>query len=124
MSKKILIIEDETAIADAMKMGLSEAGYEAHVSYDGEDGFNKATEIVPDLILLDLVLPKKEGMQVLKELRQQEKTDKIPVLILSQLSDTDKISQGVSLGVVGYLVKVDYSLSEVVDKIKEVLGEN
>ncbi len=123
MSKKILVIEDETAIADAMKVGLDESGYQATVAYDGEDGLAKAKEVLPDLILLDLMLPKKDGMTVLKEMREEEKTKEIPVMILSQLSDTDKISEGVALGVVGYLVKVDYSLAEVVEKIKEVLGE-
>ena len=123
MAKKVLIIEDEQAIADAMKMGLIEAGYEAEAVYDGEEGLARAKEQKPDLILLDLLLPKKDGMTVLKELRQNKETLKIPVMILSQLSDTDKISQGVSLGVVGYLVKVDFSLDEVVAKVKEVLGE-
>ncbi|MFH1890310.1 MAG: response regulator [Candidatus Kuenenbacteria bacterium] len=121
MHKKILVIEDESAIADAMKIGLEESGYKAYVAYDGEDGLKQATEIVPDLILLDLVLPKKDGMAVLKDLRAEDKTKEIPVMILSQLSDTAKISEGVALGVVGYLVKVDYSLSEVVEKIKKVL---
>jgi len=123
ISKKILIIEDEQAIADAMQIGLTEAGYEAITAYDGEEGLNKAKEIIPDLILLDLMLPKKDGITVLKELREFEKTNEVPVLILSQLSDTNKISEGVSLGVVGYLVKVDFSLAEVVEKVKEVLGE-
>jgi DNA-binding response OmpR family regulator len=123
MAKKILIIEDEQAIADAMKTGLTESGYDAEVAYDGEEGEKKAKELKPDLILLDLLLPKKDGMTVLKDLREEEVTKEIPVLILSQLSDTDKISEGVSLGVVGYLVKVDFSLAEVVEKIKGVLEE-
>lgn len=122
MAKKILIIEDEVAIADAMQAGLTEAGYEATAAYDGEDGLKQAKELKPDLILLDLLLPKKDGMTVLHELREDKATDKIPVMILSQLSDTDKISEGVSLGVVGYLVKVDFSLAEVIEKIKGVLG--
>ena len=123
MAKKILIIEDENAIADAMQTGLIESGYEAEVAYDGEEGLKKAKELKPNLILLDLLLPKKDGMTVLRELREDGVTAKIPVLILSQLSDTDKISEGVTLGVVGYLVKVDFSLAEVVKKIKEVLGD-
>ena len=123
MAKKILIIEDEQAIAEAMKTGLIEAGYEAVTAYDGEEGLKQVKELKPDLILLDLLLPKKDGMTLLHELREDEETAKIPVMILSQLSDTDKISEGVSLGVVGYLVKVDFSLAEVVEKIKGVLGE-
>ena len=123
MSKKILIVEDEQAIADAMQTGLTDAGYDAITAYDGEAGLNQAKELIPDLILLDLMLPKKDGMTVLKELRENEETKEVPVLILSQLSDTSKISEGVSLGVVGYLVKVDFSLAEVVERIKEVLGE-
>ncbi len=123
MPKKILIIEDETALADAMKVGLSDCGYEAKTAYDGEEGLNKAKGFLPDLILLDLMLPKKDGMTVLKELRQDSATAEIPVMILSQLSDTDKISEGVALGVVGYLVKVDFSLSEVVEKVKHALGD-
>lgn len=121
--KKILIIEDEQAMADAMQVGLTEAGYEATAAYDGEEGLNKAKEVVPNLILLDLMLPKKDGMTVLRELREDDKTKDIPVMILSQLSDTAKISEGVALGVVGYLVKVDFSLAEVVEKIKAVLGD-
>ena len=77
----------------------------------------------PDLILLDLILPKKDGMAVLHELRESDETKSVPVMILSQLSDTEKISEGVALGVVGYLVKVDFSLAEVVEKVKGVLGE-
>ena len=123
MAKKILIIEDEVALADAMKVGLSDAGYAAETAYDGEEGLAKAKSLLPDLILLDLMLPKKDGMAVLKELRQETATAEIPVMILSQLSDTEKISEGVSLGVVGYLVKVDFSLAEVVERVKKVLGE-
>lgn len=123
MPKRILIIEDEQAIADAMKTGLSEAGYLAETAYDGEEGEKKAKELKPDLILLDLLLPKKDGMSILRDLREDEDTKDIPVLILSQLSDTGKISEGVALGVVGYLVKVDFSLAEVVEKVKSVLGE-
>ncbi|NMB48649.1 response regulator transcription factor [Candidatus Kuenenbacteria bacterium] len=123
MAKKILIIEDETALADAMKVGLSDAGYEAETAYDGEEGINKVKSFAPDLVLLDLMLPKKDGMTILKEMRQETATAEIPVMILSQLSDTEKISEGVSLGVVGYLVKVDFSLAEVVEKVKKTLGE-
>ncbi len=123
MAKKILIIEDEKPIADAMQIGLNEAGYDVNVAYDGEDGLNQAKDLVPDLILLDLLLPKKDGITVLNELRQDAKTKNVPVMILSQLSDTGKISEGVALGVVGYLVKVDFTLAEVVNKVKEVLGD-
>ncbi|PIP28775.1 response regulator, partial [Candidatus Kuenenbacteria bacterium CG23_combo_of_CG06-09_8_20_14_all_39_39] len=122
MPKKILIIEDEQVIADALKMGLVESNYKAVVAYDGEDGLEQAKKNKPDLILLDLLLPKKDGMTVLRELREDKITKNVPVMILSQLSDTNKISEGVSLGVVGYLVKVDFSLAEVVEKVKSVLG--
>ncbi|NCP17438.1 response regulator [Candidatus Kuenenbacteria bacterium CG_4_9_14_3_um_filter_39_14] len=123
MPKKILIIEDEQVIADALKMGLVESNYKAVVAYDGEDGLEQAKKNKPDLILLDLLLPKKDGMTVLRELREDKITKNVPVMILSQLSDTNKISEGVSLGVVGYLVKVDFSLAEVVEKVKSVLGD-
>ena len=123
MPKKILIIEDEQVIADALKMGLVESNYKAVVAYDGEDGLEQAKKNKPDLILLDLLLPKKDGMTVLRELREDKITINVPVMILSQLSDTNKISEGVSLGVVGYLVKVDFSLAEVVEKVKSVLGD-
>ncbi|NMC51848.1 response regulator transcription factor [Candidatus Kuenenbacteria bacterium] len=123
MAKKILIIEDEVALADAMKVGLTDAGYEADTAYDGEDGMVKVKSLTPDLVLLDLMLPKKDGMTILKEMRADSATADIPVMILSQLSDTEKISEGVSLGVVGYLVKVDFSLAEVVEKVKKALGD-
>ena len=123
MAKKILIVEDEEAIANAMQIGLSEVGYEVEAVYDGEEGINRAKTFKPDLILLDLLLPKKDGMTVLHELRETAETKDIPVMILSQLSDTNKVSEGVSLGVVGYLVKVDFSLTEVVERVKGIVGE-
>jgi len=117
----ILIIEDEQTILKAIQIALEEAGYQVFTAIDGESGEGAAKTEKPDLILLDIILPRKNGLDVLKSLKADEATKRIPVILLTNLSDTDTVSQGVALGARGYLVKANYSLDEVVAKVKEVL---
>lgn len=88
---------------------------------DGEKGFKKAREEDPDLILLDLILPKLHGFKVLKKLKDEEATKDIPVIILTNLEGTDDVQKALEMGVTTYLVKSDYELSEVLNKIEETL---
>ena len=119
MSPKILIIEDDQRINKVYTAKLSIEGIEVSTALDGEEGLRRIYDEKPDLILLDLMLPKKSGFEILKEIKKDEKIKDIPVLILSNLAQEKEIEEGLALGAQDYLVKPEISLSEVVDKVKE-----
>ncbi len=121
--RKILFVEDESVLQKTFEETLKGEGYEVISALDGEVGFNLAKKEKPDLILLDLVLPKVNGFEVLKKLKEDPETKKIPVIILTNLEKMSDIDKVLELGAAAYLVKVDYSLEEVVEKIKKILGE-
>jgi two-component system, sensor histidine kinase ChiS len=121
---KILLVEDEKAISKAYGEFLGSKGYEMFFAYDGEEGLKKAQDIKPDLILLDLLLPKKDGLSLLKELENDSNLKDIPVIILSNLTTNDKIAEAISLGSTTYLVKTNYTLDDVLVKVKETLHGN
>lgn len=123
MSKKILIIEDESALQKTLSDILTQEGYETISALDGEVGLGLAKEKKPDLILLDLILPKIHGLEVLKNLKEIEETRDIPVIILTNLEGMTEVERAISLGATTYLIKAQYSLKEVVEKIKKALGE-
>lgn len=121
MAKKILIIEDEQTITKALMSSLKEAdGYKLEAAVDGEEGLEKINNFKPDLIILDLILPKLDGFSILKKIKENDDTKNIPVLVLTNLSDvTDKVKQ---LGGEDCLIKADYSMAEIHEKIKKQLG--
>lgn len=121
--KKILIIEDEQALQKTLGDIFKEEGYEIINALDGEIGLRLAQTENPDLILLDLILPKIVGFDVLKNLKQNPKTKEIPVIILTNLESMENIEKALSLGATTYLVKTDYSLKEIIEKVKKALGE-
>lgn len=121
MPKKVLIIEDDTALAENLSDTIKSAGIDALVCHDGETGFRRIEEKKPDLILLDLVLPKKHGLKVLEDLQKNPELKKIPVIVLTNLESPHDIEKASSLGIKAYLVKANYTLAEILKKIKEVL---
>ena len=123
MAKKILFIEDESALQRAISQVMSEGGFKILSALDGEAGLEVAKKEVPDLILLDLILPKKDGFEVLKELKGNSSTSRIPIIILSNLEGSSDVMRAMELGSTTYLVKTNYNLDEVVEKIKSFLGE-
>lgn len=119
---KILFIEDETTLQHTLSSILKDAGFTVDNAYDGETGLTKAKQSPPDLILLDLILPKKDGFTVLEELKQDMKTKDVPVVVLTNLEATEDVEKVVELGATTYLVKANYDLPEIVEKIKEIVG--
>jgi len=119
--KKILIVEDEEILLAALQEELNQGGYDTEGAKDGEEGLKKVKEYKPDLILLDLVMPKMDGMEVLKKLKEDAETKDISVVILTNLSDYERISDALALGAKDYLVKANYSLSDLLQKVKSVL---
>lgn len=119
--QSILFIEDEPTLQKAVGRYLEKKGYDISSALDGEAGLELAKKNKPNLILLDLILPKKDGFEVLKELKQDENTKDIPVIILTNLEQSEDIEKTLELGATTYLVKANYDLEEVVKKIKNTL---
>lgn len=120
---KVLIVEDEQTLLKTIEFAVKDKGYETITAMDGEEASRLIAEEKPDAILLDILLPKKNGLDVLKDMKDDEATANIPVLLLTNLSDEESISQGVALGARGYFVKADMSLDEVAEKVQEILAE-
>lgn len=118
--KKILFIEDEESLQKTMKEMLERNGYSVISAMDGENGILFAKNEKPDLILLDLILPKKDGFEVLKDLKEDSNTDAIPVIVLTNLEGSADIEKVLSLGVHTYLIKSNYSLDDVLSKVKSI----
>ncbi|MDA1334397.1 MAG: response regulator transcription factor [bacterium] len=119
--KKILIIEDESALQDALKKLFEGEGYEVLQAFDGEEAMGLIKE-KPEIILLDLVLPKKHGFDILKEIKSDSELQSIPVLILTNLEESTEVMKAIELGARGYLVKANYGLREVLKKVQDVIG--
>ena len=117
--RSILIIEDESALQKTIGDALSQEGFSILSALDGEAGLRLATEKRPNVILLDLILPKANGFDVLKSLKEQEATKDIPVVVLTNLESMEDIQKALDLGAMTYLVKSNYTLQEVVEKVKQ-----
>jgi len=121
MTKKILIVEDEAFIAEMYKIKFESDGYEVILAHDGNEGVEFAYEFSPDLILLDLMMPHKDGYQALKEIRAEEKTRTLRVFILSNLGQKEEIDKGIELGADGFLVKAHLTPTQLLEKVNEIL---
>lgn len=119
--KKILVVEDDNVLSKAINTALIENGYETLIVMDGEDALIKVKEFEPDLILLDLVLPKKSGEDVLAEIMKDDKTKNIPVLVSTVKSEIESVGRCIELGARGYFIKTEYTLEEIINKIKQTL---
>jgi len=122
--RKILFIEDESALQRAVSHVLIDKGYKMFSALDGEIGIEVAKKEHPDLILLDLIIPKKDGFAVLQELKEDSSTADIPIIVLTNLEGSADVERALALGATTYLVKTNYKLEEVVEKIKSILGED
>ena len=116
----ILLVEDDPFLSSILQLKLDKENFKTIRAADGEEALNLLTEqgIKPDLILLDLILPKKNGFEVLETIRQDPTLEKLPVIIISNLGQPSDIDRGKSLGVIDYFVKAKLSVDELVNKIK------
>lgn len=121
MIKKILFIEDEMRLHKNFEELFKTEDFELISSYDGESGLRLAEETTPDLILLDLILPRKNGFEVLKELKSNPRLASIPVIALTNLGGFQDAQRALSLGACDYLVKANCSLEDILEKIRETL---
>ena len=102
---------------------MEQVGHIVVNAYDGEKGLELAQEAAPDLILLDLILPKMDGFSVLEKLKGDQKTKDIPVIVLTNLESVDDVEKVIGLGATTYLVKANYDLNDIAGKINEVLRQ-
>ena len=124
MAKTVLIVEDEGAMQRALKNKLENAGYAVLVASDGAQALEQMRSGSPDLMLLDLIMPKLDGISVLREAKGDEALKSVPVIILTNLSSGDKVAEAMQLGTFDFLVKANYSLDDVLGKVKERIGES
>ena len=123
MPKKILLVEDEAALRKTLGEVLKQEGYKMILAADGETGLMLAKTKKPDLILLDLVLPKLHGFDVLTQLKSDPSTKQIPVIVLTNLEKIEDIEKAIEMGATTYLIKARYSLEEVVEKVRKIFEE-
>jgi len=121
-SKKVLFIEDERRLHDMIVPVLKKGGYEVFSAFDGELGVNMLEEQKPDLVLLDIILPKKDGFEVLEYLHSKEEYKNTPVIILTNLEEKYDIERAMSFGVRAYLIKANYRPEEILNKVSDILG--
>ena len=121
MKYKILFIEDDPFLSDIYMTKFEEVGYDIDIANDGEAGLEKIKQTKPDIILLDIVLPGKNGLEVLEEIKKDSTLKDMPVLILSNLGMDQNFDKAKSLGAAGYLVKSQYTPSEVVAEGEKIL---
>ncbi len=120
---KILVAEDDQFLANAYKAKLSRVGFDLEIAENGEETIAKMATFQPDALLLDLMMPKKDGFAVLIELRKQERWKKIPIIVASNLGLKEDIDRAMNLGATAYVVKSNLSLSDLVDKINSFLSK-
>ena len=115
---KILIVEDEEVLSKVLREKFENEGFETEIAIDGEMVMDMVKKTKPDLVLLDLLLPKKLGLEVLKEMKLDAEVKDVKVLVLSNLDDDQDIKTALSLGAVDYFVKTQHPLKEIVEKAK------
>lgn len=117
--KTILIVEDDAFLSDMYQTKFSESGYEVKVAQDGQQGLSMLQEgLRPDMVLLDIVMPKMDGIEMLTAMKKNEKLKDIPVVLLTNLGQESDITRGMELGALDYFVKAHFTPSEIVKKVE------
>ena len=122
--EKILLIEDEELIIRLLSKKLAAIGYDVSLAMDGREGLEKIKQIVPDLILLDIVMPRMGGFEVMAEMKKDEKIAGIPVIIISNSGQPLELEKAKELGAADWLVKTEFDPKEVAEKIQKYINKN
>ncbi len=121
MNQKVLVVEDDQVMASLLTEKLAKIGMEVSFAVNGEACFKEIEKNVPDIILLDLILPGTSGFDILKKIKSDDRTKTTPVIILSNLGSRDEIQKGIEMGADAYLIKANVLIDEIIAKIQEVL---
>ncbi|MDD4610861.1 MAG: response regulator [Patescibacteria group bacterium] len=121
---KILIVEDDLFLLGMYATKFELENFKVSTAEDAEKGLEIISKDIPDIILLDIILPGIDGFEFLKRIKKDSKTNKIPVILLTNLSQKDSVEKGLALGANDYLIKAHFMPSEVIDKIKNLVQES
>lgn len=124
MAKKVLIIEDDHFLSSLMKARLEKEGFTALQAFDGEEAFSLLKQNRPDLIVMDLIMPKVSGFELLENISVDPQISKVPIMVLSNLGQDSDIEKVKRLGATQYFVKVQTSIDDLVAKVKELLKDS
>ena len=122
MAKKILIVEDDLPLAEILDDKLKEAGFDTSLARNGREGVDKALAEHPDLILLDIIMPVLDGISAASQIRNDSWGKTVPIIILTNLSEADTVSEAMKNNVYEFLVKADWNIGDVVEKVRARLG--
>lgn len=123
MVKKILLVEDEEIMIGLLQKKLTKEGYEVLIARDGEEGLKIMKEAKPDLILLDIIMPKMGGFEVMQEMQENKELKKIPIIVISNSGQPVELDKAQKLGARDWLIKTEFDPQEVIDKIKKQFNE-
>jgi DNA-binding response OmpR family regulator len=121
--KHILIVEDEPFLVEMYKARFEQEGYKVDVAFNGTTVVESITKTKPDIVLLDIVMPEKDGYAVLRELKTRRDLRFTPVLVFSNLAQEEEIDKGLKLGADKYFVKSEYTPSQLVSEVEKTIGE-
>lgn len=122
MAKKILIIEDEELLYNLLRKKLTDEGYDVSVSEDGQKGLDSMRENIPDLVLLDIVMPNKDGFEVMEEMQKDDKLKNIPIIIISNSGQPVEIDRAKDSGAKDWLIKTEFEPLEIIKKVRKQIG--
>ena len=123
MAKKILVIEDEDLLIDLLQKKLEGSGYSVFLARNGEEGLKLMRENRPDIVLLDIIMPKMGGFEVLEKMAEDDSLKKIPVVIISNSGQPVELDRAKKLGVKDWLIKTEFDLDEVLKKVIAQIGK-
>lgn len=121
-NKKVLVVDDEKDLREAIATALSYEGIEVKTAADGIEAFTVAEDMKPDMILLDIVMPKRDGIETLKAVRKESWGKDIPIIIMTVLDDMERLAEALEAGATEYVLKTDVALGTIVQKVKNKLG--
>jgi two-component system phosphate regulon response regulator PhoB/two-component system alkaline phosphatase synthesis response regulator PhoP len=119
---KILVVEDDRFLVSAYRAKLEKSGYTVQIASDGDEALAVLKTFVPDVMLLDLVMPKRDGFSTLEEIKKDPSLSQIPIIVTSNLGQKEDIDKAMGLGANDYIIKSDLSIEELVSKVQKVSG--
>lgn len=121
-NKKILVVEDDEFLFDAYRLKLEKENFEVAIAHDGEEALKQADLFKPDLIILDIVMPKMDGIETLKRLKKNPRTSSIPIIIASNVDQAEKVNECKQLGAVDYFVKSNITINSLAEKCRYLIS--
>ena len=123
MAKKILLVEDEEIMIGLLQRKLTQEGYDVSVARDGEEGLKLIREIMPDIVLLDIIMPRMSGFEVMEKMQEDKELNKIPVIVISNSGQPVELDRAQKLGARDWLIKTEFDPQEVVNKVAKQIGK-